>query len=559
MAFLNNFTLEGLLSAEITALTWDRIYLKLTVSLDQDLEPLTFYLVNEQGQAKAILPQEKDGKNRVLTLNVTNPGNCRCLPEGTYRLVICRGDDALCVPKVSPSLLPALSEVNKTFLYENETKGYALSFLETGFTVTDQPVSPMAESIKGKAKKLVKGAIKTGVTGVYTGTHLLKPKHQKTALFFTEQAEALSTNLRAVKDRMEERDLKGWTIETSTRSIVEKRSAYGIGSWLDVAVKLGKADVILVDDHAPILDWLTLRKDQTLIQLWHAGAGFKSSGYARWGHGSCPAPYGAHRQYTYGIAGSKRIAHFFSEVWGINEEQVLPTGMPRMDEYLYPAHRAEVEEALKKEFPQILGKKVILFAPTYRGTNHSDAHYPYELIDFNALYDFCGEEYVVLFKMHPWVPDAVPIPAGMEDKFLDLNHYQNINNLFYVTDLLITDYSSNIFEYSLMKKPMLFFAFDEAEYSISRGFHRNYKASAPGKVCASFPELMEALKTKDFQYEKVEDYIAQQFDYIDSGASDRVIDWLILGQLPEEFRKQLEQREELNRLLNEIQFTEVIS
>jgi CDP-ribitol ribitolphosphotransferase len=321
-----------------------------------------------------------------------------------------------------------------------------------------------------------------------------------------------------------------------------------------VIEKLAQSDIVVVDDHAPILDWMTLDDRTRVIQLWHAGAGFKSSGYSRWGHEGCPAPYSAHRQYDFGIAGSKNIAPFFSEVWGINDEQVLPTGMPRMDEYLDEAHKKAKTEELYKEFPLCKGKKVILFAPTYRGRNKKTAHYPYELIDFDKFYELCNNEYVVLFKMHPWVAQAVPIPEKYKDRFVDVNRYPNINDLFYITDLLITDYSSNIFEYSLMGNPMLFFAFDKIQYSFSRGFHRAYEESAPGKVCYTFDELLTAIEQKDFEEEKVARYVEHHFDYIDTHASDRVIDWLILGKIPEDIQKELAAVEEANRRMNEMEF-----
>ena len=145
----------------------------------------------------------------------------------------------------------------------------------------------------------------------------------------------------------------------------------------------------------------------------------------------------------------------------------------------------------------------------------------------------------MLFKMHPWVADAVPIEEQYKDRFADVGKYPNINDLFYITELLITDYSSNIFEYSLMRKPMLFFAFDEIQYSFSRGFHRDYEESAPGKICHTFDEVLQAIEKEDFEYPKVEQYVEKHFDYIDSGASDRVIDWIILGKMPDFVKKEL--------------------
>ena len=370
----------------------------------------------------------------------------------------------------------------------------------------------------------------------------------------TEQSNVIASNLKAVSERMIERGLdKEYKMLYSARAASEKGQS--IKSWIDMVFKLARSGTVFLDDHAPCLDWLELTKDTKVIQLWHAGAGFKSSGYSRWGHMGCPNAVSCHRQYNFGIAGSKNIAPFFSEVWGMNDEQVLATGMPRMDEYLDEAHKQEKIKEIYEKYPVCKGKKVILFAPTYRGMNKREAFYPYELVDFEGLYDVCGEEYVVLFKMHPWVHAKVPIAKEHKDKFVDVGKYPNINDLFYVTDLLITDYSSNIFEYSLMKKPMLFFAFDKIQYSFSRGFHRPYEESAPGKVCYTYAELLEAIRTEDFEYEKVQQYVEHHFDYIDSSASDRVIDWLLLGDLPQSVQEEMKKVDEENAYRKSLDFT----
>jgi CDP-ribitol ribitolphosphotransferase len=383
---------------------------------------------------------------------------------------------------------------------------------------------------------------------------LHKKQRQNTILFMTEQNNVLASNLKAVYERMLERGLdKEYRIIYSARAA--SAEGQGVKSWIELMKKLAMSGTVFLDDHAPCLDWLKLSDDTRVIQLWHAGAGFKSSGYSRWGHPGCPSTVSCHRQYNYGIAGSKNIAPFFSEVWGINDELVLPTGMPRMDEYLDPEHRKQKTEEIYDRYPACKGKKVILFAPTYRGRNKKEAYYPYELIDFEQLYTLCGEKYIVLFKMHPWVSKRVPIKKKYQDKFIDVADFPNINDLFYITDLLITDYSSNIFEYSLMKKPMLFFAFDKIQYSFSRGFHRDYEESAPGKVCYTFDALLDAIRTEDFEYEKVQQYVDHHFDYIDSGASDRVIDWLVLGKMPQELCDAIERVNEENVYRNALDFT----
>ncbi len=577
---MENLISRRQITARVTKLTWERIWLHLEVKVafaedaDKDSK-LSFYLINGLFEPKAKLKVTAvEGDTYKLKINITNPGNGLCLPQGTYSMVICQKKRQMAKAEIAESLVKDMSSASRNFLYGGRAKVYSVTFYVTegdeglpfimyvlagGRTGISAPVVHAAkkrfnpkEQLKKKYSKINK-PLKVDMYWKYRK----KYKHKSSkpvVMFMSEQSTSISTNLKAVKDRMLARGMdKDYIIVESYRSSVTN-PRQGIKSWMDMLKKMAMSDFIFLDDHAPVLDWLILDKDTTLVQLWHAGAGFKSSGYSRWGHIGCPAPYSCHRQYKYGISGSKNIAHFFSEVWGINDSQVLPTGMPRIDEYLDEAYRAKKTKELYDKYPMCKDKKVILFAPTYRGTNKANAHYPYELIDFEQLYKLCGDEYVVLFKMHPWVASEVPIADKYRDRFVDVGRYPNINDLFYITELLITDYSSNIFEYSLMKKPMLFFAFDKIQYSFSRGFHRAYEQSAPGKVCATFDEVLKAIAEKDFEYPKVEEYVEKHFDYIDSHASDRVIDWIILGQLPESVKKDLAADAAINKELEALDF-----
>ncbi len=596
---MRNRLAEKRIRVTIREITWERVILHLTCRVEgienvDPARPLDFYAVTSFLKANAKFRAERidekpgepadgnddrndreanGGVTYRLSLNVTNPGYCRCLPTETYRFLVCQGNDILAAPEVSEELTPLLPDKSREFLYSSRNGAYIVDFsiaeddsalypemrVLNAHRAAIEPYSTpdTASAGAGRGSRL-KGRVKDMIRAYYA--HEAKKYDRsftgtvRTVLFLTEQSERLGSNLTAVYRRMQERGLdQNFEILISARSAVEKK--YGEKSWLRLIRDAAKADMIFIDDHCPFLDWLTLSSRTKLIQLWHAGAGFKSSGYSRWGHTGCPGPTSGHRQYDYGITSSARIAHFYSEVFGINPEQLLPTGMPRMDEFLDPAYRKETEKKLRARFPQIEGKEVILFAPTYRGKNRKDAHYPYEMIDFGRLNRFCGDQYAVLFKMHPWVSEPVPIPEECRDSMIDVSRYPNINDLFYITDLLITDYSSSIFEFSLMRKPMLFFAFDEVQYAYSRGFHRPYEESAPGKVCRSFSELMAALESRDFEEEKVEEYVKFHFDVIDSGASDRVIDWILLGSIPEESRRRLEEIDRENQRLLEMDFS----
>ncbi|MGN1383300.1 MAG: CDP-glycerol glycerophosphotransferase family protein [Eubacterium sp.] len=582
---MNNRIDEHLIRVTIQDITWERIIMHFTCHIDglENIDAsrhLRFYAITSFYMANARYKVKKiDDATYDFSLNVTNPGYCRCLPIETYHFAVCQGHDILAVPEIAEDLAPKLADKSREFLYSGKNRAYVVDFsiaeddtaLFLEMRVLNTKKAGIADynlpdeeenkpSNKGKKQHLflTKGKIRDMIKKYYAYESKKFDKSFdgtiRTVMFMSEQSETLGSNLTSVYHRMQERGLdKNYKVLFSARSAVENH--YSEKSWYELIKKVASADMIFVDDHCPFLDWLTLSPRTKLIQLWHAGAGFKSSGYSRWGHTGCPAPVSCHRQYDYGISSSDRIAHFHSEVFGINPEQLLPTGMPRMDEFLDPEYRKKTEKKLYKKFPQIEGKKVILFAPTYRGKNRSDANYPYEMIDFDRFYKFCADEYVVLFKMHPWVSQAVPIPEAYKDKMIDVNKYPNINDLFYITDLMITDYSSGIFEYSLMRKPMLFFAFDEIQYSYSRGFHRPYEESAPGKVCHTFDELMTAMENKDYDYEKVEEYVQLHFDNIDSKASDRVIDWILLGNIPEKNQKRIKAIKHSNHLLRKMDFS----
>lgn len=521
----------------VSGASWDRIYLNITVSSAQEASKTEFYFINKSGRAFAKLEKAKTAEGEYcLRFNVTNTGSCRCLPDGEYYLVSSSDGKfaSLCAAEKD------VSSLSRRFYYHSGKDAYNISFSGGGcfkITCSNESFKKGGAGIKSKLLNLKTVLMQILLRFIYRVSRK-KGKGKDTILFMSEQSRTAGGNLTAVYSRMLERQLdKKFTIIKSFRNAVSEHQ--GISNWVNTVRKIAASSTIILDDHAPVFDWLVL-KDTKVIQLWHAGAGFKSAGYSRWGSDGCPPPFSCHRQYTYGISGSKRIAHFFSEVFGINTQQVLPTGMPRMDEYLDPDYKTEKVKELYEKYPLCRGKKVILFAPTYRGVNNADAYYPYDLIDFKKLYETCGGEYVVLFKMHPFIKAPVPIPAESSSRLADAGEHPNINDLFYITDLLITDYSSNIFEFSLQKKPMLFFAFDQNEYSSSRGFHRDYEKSVPGRIVRSFDELIEVINSGDFEIEKVYNYIDVHFDHVDPYASDRVIDWLILDDMPEDLKKAID-------------------
>ena len=133
-----------------------------------------------------------------------------------------------------------------------------------------------------------------------------------------------------------------------------------------------------------------------------------------------------------------------------------------------------------------------------------------------------GEEYAILIKHHPFVTHKHPIPGKYADRVIDLSENSELNDLMFVSDVIITDYSSLIFEASLLKVPMLFYVYDLEEYIEDRDFYFDLKMMSPGKLVYSQEELVKAIKEEDYGLDKMEEFTKLFFDNPDGKATERV-------------------------------------
>ena len=280
--------------------------------------------------------------------------------------------------------------------------------------------------------------------------------------------------------------------------------------------------VILVDDFTPLLYPLDIRPETKIIQLWHACGAFKTFGYGRLGkQGGQKQGNPAHRNYDYAIVSSSEISKFYAEGFGISLEKAVATGVPRTDIFFDEAYKTNAKMKFYEKYPKLKDKKILLFAPTFRGNGKISGFYPVEKFDVKRVYEDLNKEYAIIIKHHPFVQNRNEIPEEYADYILDLSDESELNDLFFVTDLLITDYSSVVFEASLLNIPMLFYAFDLQRYIATRGFYYEYEQLVPGKIATSFQQMIHAIQNQDFEIEKQEEFRKRFFDDLDGKASER--------------------------------------
>jgi CDP-ribitol ribitolphosphotransferase / teichoic acid ribitol-phosphate polymerase len=364
-----------------------------------------------------------------------------------------------------------------------------------------------------------------------TASKLLAGRGRKRILFTSRLISDMSGNLKVVHDRMVERglDREADLISMLKPGITER---WAFTDRFRLASTLARADVIVLDDTFPPLNWVELTKHVRIIQLWHASGAFKTVGYSRAGKPGDLNPFlRTHKNYTAAIVSGDVDVPFYAEAFGIPEERVVPTGIPRMDRFFDENARVAGVEAARAAFPEIAGRETILFAPTYRGETIRDASYGFEHLDYAALHALCVErDAVVIIKMHPFVQEPVAIPEPFRDRIIDGSTAGiDVNDLMFAVDLVITDYSSVVFEFSTLGRPMLFFAYDLEEYVATRDFYVPFESFVPGRIVRTFPELLDAIRREDYESEKVAAFAAGHFAHLDGGSTDRVIDELILA------------------------------
>ncbi|MBQ9517462.1 MAG: CDP-glycerol glycerophosphotransferase family protein [Eubacterium sp.] len=240
------------------------------------------------------------------------------------------------------------------------------------------------------------------------------------------------------------------------------------------------------------------------------------------------------KKYTYFLSPSAFASEKFISAFQLKslgkEDIIVEEGYPRND-FLMNYTAADVAR-IKAELGIPEGKKVILYAPTWRDNqfNTDIGGYTYKTeVDFDRLQKELGSEYVILFRAHYFVSNAFDF-AKYEGFVYNVSTLDDINELYVVSDMLITDYSSVFFDYALIKRPILFFMYDFEMYKNEmRGFYIDID-ELPGPIVKTEDELLEQIGnlSKDFTYDEKYRNFNGKFNYLDDGhASERVVHRLI--------------------------------
>ncbi|MPL71236.1 hypothetical protein SDC9_17010 [bioreactor metagenome] len=348
---------------------------------------------------------------------------------------------------------------------------------------------------------------------------------ENTVMFISERGQNLTGNLKFVYDYIKNNEnTKNVNIKVSTinQSFPITSFSHKWNTYKDMA----SSNVILLDNYFSPVNILNFN-NQTLIQLWHAAGAFKTFGFTRFGRPGGPKLDSKnHRKYDMATVSSRAVIECYSEAYGVSSDKILPLGIPRTDIFFDTDYIDSTKENFYKKYPQLKDKKIILFGPTFRGTNRRNGYYPIKKFDPIKIYNDLNQEYAIIIKRHFFINNKFKIPNEYSDYILDLDINEDINDLLFVTDILITDYSSTVFEASLLDVPMIFYAFDLDDYISNRSFYFEYKSFVPGKITYTQDELINSIKNNDFEDYKIKDFKDKFFEEIDGKSTERIINYI---------------------------------
>ncbi len=294
-----------------------------------------------------------------------------------------------------------------------------------------------------------------------------------------------------------------------------------IAFYFSVPYHMATANYIFLNDNFMPMANMSFSPEAKVIQLWHGEGAMKRACLAMKLPPSeekrlkkCNSKLDAL------VVSSKGVIDVYAETFGLEKSKIYALGAPRAD-YFFKNSKDEARARLVEQYPELEGKKIVLYAPTFRDDEQKNkalmSRFPFE--EFAKLQD-----YALLVRLHPQVGGYLKDGEG----FINVSDYKSVSELALAADILISDYSSVIMDFTVQSKPVVYFAFDLEDFQNSeRGFYFDYETYVGGAVAKTGEELIEIFKSGDFKEEKIAKFRDFNFDYLDKYSSRRVIEKLV--------------------------------
>ncbi len=276
--------------------------------------------------------------------------------------------------------------------------------------------------------------------------------------------------------------------------------------------------VIVTDDYVRYMRVIKLREGQKLVQIWHACGAFKKFGLDAPSQLTPDEEKATHSQYSAVIVTSEKCRESYANAFGISKEICLPLGLPRTDSLIESAD--EMRENILSKYPDLKGKKIYLYCPTFREEDGKRIEYNPE-IDWSELSKSLSENEVFIIRRHPLMDYR--FESGEYPNILDLSIDSTLE-LTAASSVIITDYSSVIYDATLLSVPSVFYCPDHKNYE--RGFYLDFPDGLPGEMVTEGSDLLGCIRktAENPPAERIENFRKEQLFACDGKSTERVVE-----------------------------------
>lgn len=362
------------------------------------------------------------------------------------------------------------------------------------------------------------------------------PMKRNKISFLSPHNESFNDSLGAVMNEVIMRDefqvckisCKDLEIDKSSVSAIFRSLFRALRFFTVKAYHLATSHFVFMNDNFMPMAKLNFKKNAVITQLWHAEGAFKRFGL----HIEQPEEIRnleikGNSKLTYVVCSSEGVADIYAGAFGVSREKVLPLGAPRTDEFFKKVNEERLRADFDKAYPECKGKKLVLYAPTFRDDRADDAKL-LESIDISAFNDRFGDDYRLLIRLHPQVHTSSADLTGATD----VGNYKKPNTLIRLADIMITDYSSICMDFAFLEKPIYFYGFDLEKYANDRSFYEDYESYVPGPVARDFQTLLNLINTNVAQSysRKMYDFKVYNFGNQGGNSAKKVVDTIIYSK-----------------------------
>lgn len=413
-----------------------------------------------------------------------------------------------------------------------QVKGYAFHRI---YSSIKDAVQRNIVNIKGLSNKIKKlPVIQTAYKIIFTCVGLF-PAKKNLVVFESYLGKQYSCNPRAIYEYLKENHPEYkmyWSIDKRfTHNFVNKDVDYIYRFSIKWLFAMARARYWVTNSRMPL--WIPKPKHTIYLQTWHGTPLKKLAADMDEVHmpGTTTSIYKESfmresRNWDYLISPNRYSTEIFKRAF-MFEKEMIETGYPRND-YLYVCNEPNNIKNLKMRFGIPLDKKVILYAPTWRDNQfYAEGKYKFDLeLDLHMMKQELGNEYVIILRMHYLVAENLDL-SNYQGFAYDFSNHEDINELYIIADVLMTDYSSVFFDYGNLKRPMLFFVYDIESYRDNlRGFYFDFEKYAPGPLIKTTEEVIEHIKRferEGFSLPPSFEPFYNKFCYLEDGSSSKKV------------------------------------